>query len=123
MLYARIDLRARVADGQEFNYAVEQLARVTDEVYPEVKHFIATQQMQPSAGPGSKPSLKPPSLPVAETITADPRPDPSPGSGPGYGAGRDSDLNSDQFNLSRSQPPVDSRPVALNRPAPHYTEA
>ena len=36
MLYSRIDLHARVVDGAEFNYAVEQLARATDEIYPEL---------------------------------------------------------------------------------------
>ena len=44
MLYSRIDLHARVVDGAEFNYAVEQLARATDKIYPELKPFIASAQ-------------------------------------------------------------------------------
>ncbi|HKP85703.1 MAG TPA: TonB family protein [Blastocatellia bacterium] len=102
MLYARIDVRARVADREEFNYAVEQLARVTDEIYPELKTFISSGQAPPGFGTGAASPVKSPA--VGEPAT---------------GKG---DANSEQLKLVTVNPAVDSRPVALNNPAPLYTE-
>lgn len=110
MLYARIDARARVTDREEFNYAVEQLARMTDEIYPEIKSFIALRQSSPSSEPGPKPPVRP----VAETIIVDPRLVSS--------TEKDGDVNSEQLKLVERNPAIDSRPVALSFPRPRYTE-
>ncbi|MGA9770597.1 MAG: energy transducer TonB [Blastocatellia bacterium] len=97
MLYARIDLHARVVDGKEFNYAVEQLASATNEIYPELKSFISSIQTLPDVA--SKP----------EDVIKQPV-QPSPSQPPAIG--------------SAANPPaisVDSKPVALNSPKPNYT--
>ncbi len=44
MLYARIDLHARLVDVQELKYLVEQVANVVDETYPQIKQFIIAAQ-------------------------------------------------------------------------------
>jgi hypothetical protein len=40
MLYARIDLHARLVDGPEMKYLIEQIINVVDETYPHIKPFM-----------------------------------------------------------------------------------
>lgn len=110
MLYVRMDIRARVLDGPELSYAIEQVAKVVDGIYPEVKAFIAAN---------AEPSSRPPGMPGPGTqMIVDPGiPRPEPARPP---AGNGNDDRADTNSLNSS--PVDSRPVALNNAAPRYTE-
>ena len=109
MLYARIDVRARNTSMEDFNYAIEQLARVADEIYPEIKPLIGSLQAP----------IKPPSLPVAVDPILVP---PLTSAGGGVGAGDGSGAGSERFKLTPANPAVDSRPVVLSRTPPRYTE-
>ncbi len=99
MLYSRIDLHARVVDGAEFNYAVEQLAAATDAIYPELKHFIASIQTSSDAG----------TIKAAHALPgAEPQPNDK--------------ADSERLKLVGQNPAVDSRPVVLKPVYPGYTE-
>jgi hypothetical protein len=41
MLYVRMDTHLRLLDNQELKYLVEQIANAADEMYPQVKPFLA----------------------------------------------------------------------------------
>jgi len=41
MLYVRMDAHLRLLDNQELKYLVEQIANAADEMYPQVKPFLA----------------------------------------------------------------------------------
>jgi TonB family protein len=103
MLYSRIDLHARIVDGAEFNYAVEQLAAATDEIYPALKPFIASMQTSPDTGAVPGAIRMAPALPGAE-----PQPNDK--------------ANSERLKLVGQNPSVDSKPVAVSYPRPNYTE-
>lgn len=41
MLYVRMDTHLRILDTQEMKYVIDQMSGATDEVYPQIKKFIA----------------------------------------------------------------------------------
>ena len=41
MLYARIDARLRTLDLEELKYSLDQISGATDEVYPQIKQYLA----------------------------------------------------------------------------------
>ena len=41
MLYVRMDTHLRILDSQELKYVIDQMSGATDEIYPQVKKFIA----------------------------------------------------------------------------------
>ncbi|HST20976.1 MAG TPA: energy transducer TonB [Blastocatellia bacterium] len=107
MLYSRIDLHARIVDGAEFNYAVEQLAAATDEIYPALKPFIALMQTSPDTG------AVPGAIRMASAL---PGPEPQPK------ARADAKADSEWLKLMGRNPAVDSKPVTLSYARPLYTE-
>ena len=41
MLYVRMDTRMRLLDSEEFKYVIDQMSGATDEIYPQIKKYIA----------------------------------------------------------------------------------
>ena len=41
MLYVRMDTHLRILDTPELKYVIDQMSGATDEIYPQIKKFIA----------------------------------------------------------------------------------
>lgn len=94
-LFVRTDLPVRRMDREAFIKFIEHIKDVVDESYPKILPHLSA---------AASPTIKPPALPVPLIFPSDPPVNPSvaPPSPP--------------------NPAVDTKPVALNRPEPSYTE-
>lgn len=98
-LFVRTDLRVRQMDREAFLKSIEHLRDVVDESYPKIRPHLSA---------AAKPKIRPPVLPLPSGVLGPPSSSPP--------------VQPRVDPPSPPNPEVDTKPVALNRPEPNYTE-